>query len=316
MSAFFATCPKGLEYLLKDELIALGAGDVREALAGVSFTGTIETAYRACLWSRMASRVLLPLAEFDAADPEALYAGVQGIDWAEHLAAHGTLAVDANTAQSKLTLQPVHRAQDQGRHRRPVSCRQWRAARRGPGGTRRAGERAPAPRPRHAVDRPLRPALAPPRLARAAGRGAAKENLASAMLVRGQWPRIYAEGGALVDPMCGSGTLLIEGALMAADVAPGLRRDYYGFLGWRKHDYTLWRGIYDEAKARAEEGLRALRPVFFGSDSDPHMVQTAKRNAQSAGVAGFIHLDRRDAAHVEPAAGNAAGPGHHQPALR
>ena len=80
MTKFFATCPKGLEYLLKDELIAIGAGDVREALAGVAFTGSIETAYRACLWSRMASRVLLPLSEFDAADPDQLYAGIQDID--------------------------------------------------------------------------------------------------------------------------------------------------------------------------------------------------------------------------------------------
>jgi hypothetical protein len=77
MSHYFATCPKGLEYLLRDELIAIGASDVREALAGAHFSGTLETAYRACLWSRLASRILLPLAEFDAADDDALYRGVQ-----------------------------------------------------------------------------------------------------------------------------------------------------------------------------------------------------------------------------------------------
>jgi 23S rRNA (guanine2445-N2)-methyltransferase / 23S rRNA (guanine2069-N7)-methyltransferase len=68
MSHFFATCPKGLEYLLRDELLALGAPEAHESLAGVRFAGTLETAYRACLWSRLASRILLPLAEFDAAD--------------------------------------------------------------------------------------------------------------------------------------------------------------------------------------------------------------------------------------------------------
>ena len=98
-----ATCPKGLEYLLRDELVALGAEDVREALAGVHFAGTLETAYRACLWSRLASRVLLPLAEFDAATDDALYSGVQAIDWSKHLGPRATLAVDANSAQSKLT---------------------------------------------------------------------------------------------------------------------------------------------------------------------------------------------------------------------
>src|SRR3546814_20275974 len=92
-----------MEYLRRDELVALGASDVREALAGAHFSGTLETAYRACLCSRLASRILLPLAEFDAADDEALYRGVQTIDWSAHLAAHGTFAVDAGTALSKLT---------------------------------------------------------------------------------------------------------------------------------------------------------------------------------------------------------------------
>ncbi|HET7662563.1 MAG TPA: THUMP domain-containing protein, partial [Rhodanobacteraceae bacterium] len=96
--AFFATCPKGLEYLLRDELKALGADDVREARAGVHFRGTLETALRACLWSRLASRILLPLTDFEAGDDAALYAGVQGIDWSGHLTADGTLAVDVTLA--------------------------------------------------------------------------------------------------------------------------------------------------------------------------------------------------------------------------
>ena len=91
MTAYFATCPKGLEYLLRDELVALGASEVHETLAGAHFSGTLETAYRACLWSRLASRILLPLGEFDAADDDALYRGVQAIDWSEHLAVHATL---------------------------------------------------------------------------------------------------------------------------------------------------------------------------------------------------------------------------------
>ena len=76
MQQFFATCPKGLEYLLRDELIALGASEVREALSGVHFSGELVDAYRACLWSRLASRILMPLSEFAAADEHALYDGV------------------------------------------------------------------------------------------------------------------------------------------------------------------------------------------------------------------------------------------------
>ena len=307
MNAFFATCPKGLEYLLRDELIALGAAEVNEALAGVRFSGSLETAYRACLWSRLASRILLPLAEFDAATDDALYAGVQGIDWAQHLAPHATLAVDANTAQSKLTHSQylaqrvkdavVDQFRQHGQARPDVDTEEPDV---------RINLRLRRDRATLSID------LAGAPLHRRGwretqGDAPLKENLAAAMLLRAGWPAIYAQGGALLDPMCGSGTLLIEGALMAADVAPGLRRDYYGFLGWKQHEIALWRGLLDEANARAQAGLPALRSCFFGSDADPRMVQMAKRNAQEAGVAGFFSLDRHDAQHVRPPAGFAHG---------
>jgi 23S rRNA (guanine2445-N2)-methyltransferase / 23S rRNA (guanine2069-N7)-methyltransferase len=280
MSHYFATCPKGLEYLLRDELIAIGASDVREALAGAHFSGTLETAYRACLWSRMASRILLPLAEFDAGDDDALYRGVQDIDWSQHLAAHATFAVDAGTAMSKLT-----HSQFIGLRVKDAVVDQFR---------QRDGNRPgiDTDEPDIRINLRLRRDRATLSLDLAGsplhrrgwrevqGEAPLKENLAAAMLLRARWPEVYAAGGALLDPMCGSGTLLIEGALMAADVAPGLRREYFGFLGWQQHDIALWRGLLDEAKQRAETGQRGLRSVFFGSDADPRMVQTAKRNAR------------------------------------
>ncbi|OZB59644.1 MAG: 23S rRNA (guanine(2445)-N(2))/(guanine(2069)-N(7))-methyltransferase [Lysobacterales bacterium 14-68-21] len=300
MTVFFASCPKGLEYLLKDELAALGAGDVHEALSGVRFTGTLETAYRACLWSRLASRVLLPLAEFDAATDEALYAGVQSVDWSAHLSERATLAVDAHTTQSKL-----NHSQFLAQRVKDAVVDQFR---------QRTGQR-----PDVVTDEPdvrinvrlrrdratLSLDLSGSPLHRRGwremqGEAPLKENLAAAMLLRGGWPQIYAEGGALLDPMCGSGTLLIEGAWMAADVAPGLHREYFGFLGWAQHDIALWKRLHEEARARAEAGLRGLRACFFGADADPRMVQTAKRNAQAAGVAGFFTLDRHDASHAAP----------------
>jgi 23S rRNA (guanine2445-N2)-methyltransferase / 23S rRNA (guanine2069-N7)-methyltransferase len=300
VTAFFATCPKGLEYLLRDELAALGAEEAREALAGVHFSGTLETAYRACLWSRLASRILMPLTEFDAADGDALYTGVQAIDWDRHLAAHGTMSVDAVTSQSKMT------------HSQYVALRvkdavvdQFRTA----SGARpdidtdepdlRLNLRLRKDRATLSIDLSGLP-LHRRGWRHEQGEAPLKENLAAAMLLRARWPEIYAEGGALLDPMCGSGTLLIEGALMVADVAPGLRREYFGLLGWLGHDIPLWRRLLEEARTRADDGLRVLRPCFFGSDADPHMVQTTKRNAQSAGVAGFVHLDKRDATHIEP----------------
>jgi 23S rRNA (guanine2445-N2)-methyltransferase / 23S rRNA (guanine2069-N7)-methyltransferase len=303
MNHYFATCPKGMEYLLRDELVALGALDVREALAGAHFSGTLETAYRASLWSRLASRILLPLAEFDAADDEALYRGVQTIDWSAHLAAHGTFAVDAGTALSKLT-----HSQFVGLRTKDAVVDQFR---------QRDGSRPDidTDEPDIRINLRLRRDRATVSLDLAGsplhrrgwreeqGEAPLKENLAAAMLLRAHWPEVYAGGGALLDPMCGSGTLLIEGALMAADVAPGLRREYFGFLGWQQHDIARWRSLLDEAKQRAETGLRALRPCFFGSDADPRMVQTAKRNAQAAGVAGFFTLDKQDMARAAPPPG-------------
>lgn len=307
MSAFFATCPKGLEYLLRDELVALGAEDVRETLAGVHFAGTLEVAYRACLWSRLASRILMPLAEFDAATDDALYTGVQAIDWSKHLAAHATLAVDANSALSKLT-----HSQFIAQRVKDAVVDQFRQR----DGSRPAVD---TDEPDVRINLRLRRDRATLSLDLAGsplhrrgwrevqGEAPLKENLAAAMLLRARWPEIYAEGGALLDPMCGSGTLLIEGAWMAADVAPGLHREYYGFLGWQQHDIAVWRKLLDEARERADTGLRALRSCFFGSDADPRMVQTAKRNAQEAGVSGFFTLDKHDATHVSPPPGYERG---------
>src|SRR4030095_1736339 len=91
---FFASCPPGVADLTAAELRACGATNTRELKLGVLFEGTLETAYRACLWSRTASRILMPLGNFPAATPEELYAGVAGIDWAQHLAPSGTLAIE------------------------------------------------------------------------------------------------------------------------------------------------------------------------------------------------------------------------------
>ncbi|HEC20680.1 MAG TPA: 23S rRNA (guanine(2445)-N(2))/(guanine(2069)-N(7))-methyltransferase, partial [Gammaproteobacteria bacterium] len=100
---FFATAPKGLEGLLADELRQLGAANVRETRAGVGFQGDLGRAYRVCLWSRIANRVLLPLASFPAADAEQLYAGVLDIHWPAHLDVNGSLAVDFASVRSQLT---------------------------------------------------------------------------------------------------------------------------------------------------------------------------------------------------------------------
>lgn len=199
MSKFFATCPKGLEYLLRDELIAMGAEDVREALAGAHFSGTLETAYRACLWSRLASRILLPLADFEAGDDDALYRGVQTIDWSTHLAAHGTLSVDAGTALSKLT-----HSQFIAQRVKDAVVDQFRQV-----DGNRPGVDTDEPDIR--INLRLRRDRATVSLDLAGtplhrrgwrevqGEAPLKENLAAAMLMRARWPEVFAAGGALLD---------------------------------------------------------------------------------------------------------------------
>ncbi len=106
-------------------------------------------------------------------------------------------------------------------------------------------------------------------------------------------------GGELVDPMCGSGTLLIEAAWMAADIAPGLLRDYFGFQGWKNHRADRWEKLLEEAHVRREAGLRHL-PSITGYDLDHRAVHAALDNIEHAGLHGFIHVEKKPAAEVRP----------------
>lgn len=296
---FFATAPRGLEPLLADELRALGAADVREGRGGVAFGGPLRIGYAACLWSRTANRVLLPLARFPAATPEALYAGVHTIDWGEHLSPDATLAVDFVSSRSAIT----HTQFGAQKVKDAVVDR-----------LREQTGRRPSVRPErpdlqlnvyvHRDEAQLAVDLSGESLHRRGYRpaGAAaplKENLAAALLLRAGWPALAAEGAPLLDPMCGSGTLPIEAALIAADIAPGLARDYYGFLGWLGHIPAVWRQLREEAEARREAGLATL-PGIVGYDADGQAVRTALANVERAGLRGRVHIERRALADARP----------------
>jgi 23S rRNA (guanine2445-N2)-methyltransferase / 23S rRNA (guanine2069-N7)-methyltransferase len=298
---FFASCGKGLEYLLVDELLALGCAKATAALAGANVEGGLVDAQRAVLWSRLASRVLWPLAEFECADEHALYAGVAALPWPEHLAAGHTLAVDAHVSGAAITharyaAQRVKDAvvdvmRDRTGARPDVDLdapdlrlnlvvRKGRAVLSvdlGGGPLHRRGWR------------------------RAQGEAPLKETLAAAVLLRGGWPQLHREGAGLLDPMCGSGTLVIEGALMAADVAPGLLRHGDALpTRWTGFDARAWQQLCDEARAREHAGRAALRPVFHGSDSDPHAIRAAQDNARVAGVDACIAWQVRDVGALAP----------------
>jgi len=291
---FFVACAKGLEYLLADEIKALGAERSTAALAGVNVEAEPSVAYAAVLHSRLASRVLLPITEFSCENEQDLYQGAHAVDWSEHIAPEGTLAVDAHVSGDAITHEryAAQRVKDaivdrmRAAHgvrpsvdtdapdlRLSLLVRKGKATLSvdlGGGPLHRRGWRASQ------GDAPL------------------KENLAAAMLLRGGWPKIYSEGGALLDPMCGSGTLLIEGALMAADEAPGLQRLKGAQPSrWRGFDLARWQSLVQDAEQRAQVGRAALKPVFSGADIDPAALHAAVANADRAGLADFIRFDRK-----------------------
>lgn len=303
---FFATTGKYLESLLADELCQLGAENVAETHGGVRFTGSLATAYRVCLWSRIASRVLRVLERLPASTPEALYESAQRVAWNEHFDLGSTFAVDCHVSQSRIThshygaLKIKDAVVDQFRGRfgdRPSVDMEHPAVR----------INAYLYRDEVTLSLDLSGESLHRRGYRQQGVAAPlKENLAAAVLLRAGWPDIAREHGALVDPMCGSGTLLIEGAWIAADVAPGLRRAYWGFLGWRQHEPALWQRLIEEAEARRAEGLSRL-PDIRGYDKDPEAVRIARSNLERAGLRGLVHIERRDLLACTPAAADQRG---------
>lgn len=289
---FFASCPPAVADLTAAELRACGATHIRELKLGVLFEGPLEAAYRACLWSRTASRILMPLANFPAGTPEALYDGVAAIDWTEHLAANGTLAIEFGGSSTGINhthfgaLKTKDAIVDQLRERtgqRPSIDLERPSV--------RLDVRLDRERATLSLD--LSGESLHRRAYRARGVAAPlKENLAAAVLLRSGWPAI-AESGQFVDPMCGSGTLVIEAALMALDIAPGLLRSYFGFIGWRGHDRELWQRVVDEARAR-REATAERRIVLRGYDNDASAVRASIENSERAKLRGFVHFERRE----------------------
>jgi 23S rRNA (guanine2445-N2)-methyltransferase / 23S rRNA (guanine2069-N7)-methyltransferase len=286
---FFASCGKGLEYLLVDELIALGCTHATATTAGANVEGTLLDAQRAVMWSRLASRILWPLAEFECADEHALYAGAMKVDWAMHVPHGATIAVDAHVGGTGLT-----HAQYAAQRVKDAVVDTLRAAT----GTRPDVDLERPDVRLNLVVRKARAILSidlsgAPMHRRGWRRkqvdAPLKENLAAAVLMRGRWMDAYRAGGALLDPMCGSGTLLIEGALMAADVAPGLlRHGDDAPTRWSGFDRATWSDVHVDAIRREAEGRAALRNVFFGRDLDPEAIRAARDNAITASLVDVI----------------------------
>ena len=288
--AWLATCPKGLEQLLAQELQALGAESTRETVAAVFFEGSLELAYRACLWSRLANRVLMPLHQFTLDEADQLYQECNDIPWESHFSSNETIAIDF-IGTSRLVDNTMYGSQ---RVKDAIVDR----IRREEGERPNVDTKDPDIRiqvRQHKGQVSVSLDLSGESLHRRgyrSGQGSApiKENLAAALLLRAGWPQMMANGAALLDPMCGSATLIIEGAMMAADVAPGLLRERYGFSAWKQHDQALWQSLLAEAQQRKQDGLEKLELDIRGYDANPRVLEFATLNIEKAGLDEHIRL--------------------------
>ena len=295
----FVTCPRGLESLLLNEVNSLGVDSARETAAGVSVEAGLSTLYRICLWSRLANRVLLELERFEFDSESALYEGAQRVDWSDHLDPDKSLSVTCtgatgginNSRFGALRIKDAIVDQLRERHgRRPdvdpksadfsVHARLHRG--RAILSIDLSGESLH--RRGYRID---------------VGTAPIKENLACALLLRAGWPDIARQNGALIDPLCGAGTLLLEACQLGLDTAPGLARARWGFDGWLGHVPKSWQDLQAEALERQRQAMADSALVLIGYDGANSAVQNARRNIERAGLTQWVKVYQRPLAELK-----------------
>lgn len=292
------TCAMGIEALIVDETIQFGGRDVASQPGVVHWNGTLAAGYRCCLWSRFASRVFLRLGEFPVINEESLYKGAMFFDWQQHLTEKSTFAISCTLSEKS-----------------PISHNRFAALKFKDGLVdyfrNQVGARPSVKTTRPDVQLHLHIDgakgtvfidLSGESLHRrgyrlASGPAPLKETLAAAIVALSGWLK---EPRPLIDPMCGTGTLLIEAALMHQDSAPGLSRSYFGFLGWLGHEGQTWQHLIEEAIDREEVGEKRLCPTMRGYDCDPQAVSAARKNIEKAGLGYCVSVVEKDLAHLHP----------------
>ena len=304
MKQLFATTARGFEELLKSELTELGAQDAKVAQGGVHYWADDETLYRTLLWSRLSSRILLPIVQAKVFSDLDLYSAVVGVNWLDYFDEKVHFFVDFNGTNQEIrhTQFGAMRVKDgivdyferHGRARPNVDKEQ-------------PDIRIHAYLNRDDMVLSLDlsgDALHMRGYREDTGKAPLRETLAAAIVLRSGWQR----GTPLVDPMCGSGTLLIEAAQMEAQIAPQLYRLHWGFDFWQGHNQAAWEKVKEEALALAEaEKQRENLPHFYGFDLDHRVLQKAKQNAKNAGVAYLMQWQQGDVAAIKNPSPNVAG---------
>ena len=295
MFDYFLPTAKGLAPLLEVELKELGIENSKQMNGGVSFQGSLEMGYKVCLWSRFASRVLLKLSEFKVVDSMDLYLGCSNIRWEDHFDVTSTFSIDFSGTNDEIrnTQFGALKIKDAivDRFRTKTDAR--------PNVEKRDADiRFSGRLWKEKVAVYLDLSGSPLHLRgyrNIAGEAPLRETLAAGIVKRSGW-----QGEALLDPMCGSGTLLIEAAMMSLNIAPGSMRNKFGFESWKKHDNAVWQTLKTSATVYEKRSAQDCETRFYGSDLSAEMIRIAKNNALKAGVSELIEFSVADATSVLP----------------
>ena len=295
MHQYLAVTSNGLENLLVEELTKLGVTDAKPVQAGVKFTASNDLVYRCCLWSRIASRFVRVLAEFNCNDDMDLYLASSAVNWIGQFHSSKRLVVDFNG-----TNREIRNSQYGAMKVKDAIVDHF--------------EKKNLPRP--SIDKENPNLRVHVRLHRdkallgidmvggglhlrgyrpKSGRAPLRETLAAAIVLRSGWN----EELNLLDPMCGSGTLLIEAAMMAANMAPGVKRQSWGFESLEDFEPEMWAEIKSEANVQARKGVTKAVARFWGTDNDESVLKTARENARRAGVDNLIEFSQADASNCK-----------------
>jgi 23S rRNA (guanine2445-N2)-methyltransferase / 23S rRNA (guanine2069-N7)-methyltransferase len=298
MYSIFVTCPKGLHYALERELDKLSASIIKATPSGVEIEADKICIYRILLWSRIANRVIFQLAKGKVDSAEDVYDITSSVNWDTHFSSDKTFAVDFlgtndvinNSTFGALKVKDavVDQFRDKTGVRPDVSKTEPEI---------RISARLHKDRLSLGIDLSGE-SLHKRGYRTATGRAPLKENLGAGLLALSGWPDQYADDACFLDPMCGSGTLLIEAAMMACKKAPGLDREIWGFDAWLKHDSQAWLEVKALAQNDFLQGKSAYRGRIVGFDQDSQVVSRAWENIRQAGFEDLIHVEKQSLADL------------------
>lgn len=293
MPQFLATTAKGLVDPLEIELKNMGFSGLMKISAGVFFESNWEGVYKANLQSRLASRIMKPVLDFPAYNGEDLYYNLKKHDFTKYIDVNQTIKIEASIKdcaivdQRFVAMKVKDAIVDQFREKHDV----------------RPDVDTLNPHLRifvkgiknhfHVMVDTSGESLFLRGYRKEAGPAPMKENLAAGLLALAEWD----QKTPIVDPMCGSGTILIEAAMMALNMAPGSHRRHFGFMDLANFDEAAWDRVVDEAASQEKEDLDFN---FFGFDIDKKVLQMAKENAKRAGVDHVVQFKSETIATVAP----------------